>query len=698
MRDRVQWLAVLLGAALFLAVTRGAVLDPRNTGWLLLHTDSATGYLGWEYFRRAPLAQLPFGANPEYGGAMASSVVFSDSIPLLAFLFKPFAGLLPARFQYFGLWLAACFALQALFSYKLLRRFSPNAWLALAGSAFFALAPVLLYRMLGHFALCGQWMLLAALCLYFAPRFASGRWTALLVTAVLVHFYLLVMVGGFWAADLWQRLWRREATWPRAAAALLAAAGATLAAMWLAGYFMVDAALANRGFGHYRMNLLALVDPNDAWSRLIPDVPGSAGEFEGFNYLGIGMLGLAVLVAARYLARRQPLATDRRALVPLVSLCVALTVLALSNVVALGTREVLAYEVPASVRPLTDLMRSSGRLFWPVYYLLYLGILVLVFRLFALRAALVLCVALLAAQVFDSAAGLASFRGQFGTLASSPLRAPMWAELGKRYRRLVYVLPRNAADSFGPWVALAASHGMAVNFGYFARVDSTRLAAARDELVGALLGYRLDPDSLYVFESRALWRIAAAQEQPDDVVGLLDGVRIIAPRLKQCAACDLRGLRDMWRERLDVYELGRRIRLGRDAAASSGPGGWSLTTEWGRWSQPSDAWLAFNLAEAPAGELLLTLEGRAFLSEGRRRQEVQVRVNGAEVQRLAYAFPEPQPQKRVTIPRALLARHGGRVLVHLHLRDTGSPGEPGWSNDQRPPVLGLTAITLSATP
>jgi len=37
--------------------------------------------------------------------------VFFDSIPLLAFLFKPFTSLLPEPFQYFDLWLLACFIL-----------------------------------------------------------------------------------------------------------------------------------------------------------------------------------------------------------------------------------------------------------------------------------------------------------------------------------------------------------------------------------------------------------------------------------------------------------------------------------------------------------------------------------------------------------------------------------------------------------
>jgi hypothetical protein len=70
---------------------------------------------------------------------------------------------------------------------------------------------------------------------------------------------------------------------------------------------------------------------------------------------------------------------------------------------------------------------------------------------------------------------------------------------------------------------------MSVNFGYFARVDTEKLIAARNATEAAVAGNRLRPDSLYVFESDALWNIASAQPRPADFVGVVDGFRIIAP-------------------------------------------------------------------------------------------------------------------------------------------------------------------------
>jgi hypothetical protein len=518
---RGRWLALAAGAAAFLAFTRGAVLDPRRTDWLLQNLDSASAYLGWRFFREAPLAQFPFGANPRYGLEVASSVVYTDSIPLLAFAFKPLAPLLPAGFQYFGLWLLACFLLQALFAWRLLERFTQDRALLLLGTGFFLLAPALLFRLGGHFALFGQWVLLAALALYFAARFAPWRWAALLAVTALIHFYLLAMVGVLWAADLVRRRWQGGASTPQALVHAAAALGGTLLVMLCAGYFTVGHSAGGLpGFGIYRMNLLAPVDPNQVWSALLPDQPGGPGDYEGFNYFGLGVLLLLPLAAGLF--ARKPVALDGW----LVAAALVLTALALSNKVAFGASELFAYELPELIRPLAELPRASGRLFWPVYYLLVLAALALVWRL-PRRAALGVTAAALAIQLADLSRALGFYAGRFTRPAAwaSPLQSPRWAELGTRYERVRYVLPRNSLDTFLPWAMYAAEHRMAINFGYFARVDAERMVAARDALEAAVRAGRFDAGSLYVFENDGLWNLVRGSPYALE----LDGFRLIAP-------------------------------------------------------------------------------------------------------------------------------------------------------------------------
>ena len=79
--------SLIMGTAIFVYVTGGAIINPTKRDWLMLG-DSAQHYLGWEFFRNTPLWQWPIGANYPLGMELSSSIVFTDSIPIAAFIAK----------------------------------------------------------------------------------------------------------------------------------------------------------------------------------------------------------------------------------------------------------------------------------------------------------------------------------------------------------------------------------------------------------------------------------------------------------------------------------------------------------------------------------------------------------------------------------------------------------------------------------
>ena len=111
----------LLGTLAFLWISGGGILSPTHIGWLT-GGDPAQHFIGWQFFREAPLLQSPLGANSDFGMEIGSSLIYTDSLPLLAFLFKPLRALLPQPFQYMGLWMLVCFILQAVFAWKLMEK------------------------------------------------------------------------------------------------------------------------------------------------------------------------------------------------------------------------------------------------------------------------------------------------------------------------------------------------------------------------------------------------------------------------------------------------------------------------------------------------------------------------------------------------------------------------------------------------
>src|SRR5271165_5894719 len=187
-----SWQPFLIGGLAFLLLTGGRIARPANLGWVMVG-DAGMNLLGWMFFRDAPVLQQPFGANWRYGMKMSSSIVYSDSLPLFAFLFKPVSAALPEHFQYFGLWTLFCFLLQAFFAWKLLERIEDGVgvWPKVLGTLFFVLAPAFLWRIHFHFSLGAHWLILASLYLYLAPRFRAGLWILLLVFATLITPILL---------------------------------------------------------------------------------------------------------------------------------------------------------------------------------------------------------------------------------------------------------------------------------------------------------------------------------------------------------------------------------------------------------------------------------------------------------------------------------------------------------------------------
>lgn len=116
---------IILGIAAFFLICGSRILNPQNIAWLA-NGDPAQHYLGWVFFRNSEWTFPIIGLNPNFGLEISSSIVFSDSNPLFAILFKLLSPILPKTFQYFGLWILLCFILQAVASYRLVSLISNN--------------------------------------------------------------------------------------------------------------------------------------------------------------------------------------------------------------------------------------------------------------------------------------------------------------------------------------------------------------------------------------------------------------------------------------------------------------------------------------------------------------------------------------------------------------------------------------------
>lgn len=495
-------------------------LDPAAVQWLLI-SDRGQAFLGWHMARHAehPFA-LALGSIPDYVAPHGASLALTDSVPWFSLLLLPLSPLLPPVFQYTGIWLVLCYGLLALFSFRLLLRLSSDPITSFVATMLVVVNPVLLFRRM-HPSLCAHWMIVAALLLYVAPLrdgMALDRMMAavLLVLAAGTHPYLTIMVLGLVGAAAWAR----SRSWQDVGVSWLLYVLISAIALWAFGY-LGHADLGAPGFGDFSANLLALVDP-DGWSRLVPDAPSGPGEYEGFAFLGVGVL----LVIAADLALRLRDRAVRRSVTPprsgprviaLLVVVAAFATFALSSHVRLGDRELIDLSAPyAFLDPLPSMLRASGRFVWPLYYVVLFAALASLRRRVPGRTTYVAIVLLaLCVQLIDGWPRYATQDVALMALTNPyrPLRSPAWRRIGGEYREIPLIPPQIVDTDcdegayprfhYMPFAFVAGLEGMRINSGHLSRYAGDVVARCREQ-TDAALARRLEPDVVYVLSPRVL--------------------------------------------------------------------------------------------------------------------------------------------------------------------------------------------------
>lgn len=518
--------AILLACIAFVLIRGVSSLDPTNILWIDMN-DRAMHSLGWWFFRAAPWGWPP-GASPDYGIEISSSIALVDGLPLLAIPFKLLGDWLPEYFQYWGWWHLACFILQAVFAVSIAHELKLNRVLGLVAALFCILQPAFLARLDVHLALSGHWVILAAIWLYVKvtppPRWA---WPLLLATVSAIHGYLLVMVFAIWVASLTQRLWLRTLT-PVAAATEAVAGAVVIAAMlWACGIFMVGS-VESFEFGRWRMNLLGPFNP-DFWSLVLPGVETNIDEWEGANYLGIGVFALAGLAFAgpgiRQLGR---LAAPRW--LPIAAVAIAMGLFSLSNKIALGSIELIEIPLPEQLERFFTIFRSTGRFFWPLLYLIDFAVLAVLARRFSPRWAMTLGIVFVFAQMLDEQRG---WRGMFvgesrtGTSFRTPFTSPAWAALAPHYQRVRGLPARNDVPGWRDLSWFALQNHMATAAVYLGRTDPKVEAYWLEAGRAAMRSGELDTGAIYSV-TQAVANILLQHLGPDDLLAHIDGHIIFA--------------------------------------------------------------------------------------------------------------------------------------------------------------------------
>ena len=318
---------------------------------------------------------------------LKTSVIYTDSIPIFAVFFKLFRSILPQQFQYFGIWGLLCFVLQGYYAAKILGERSSSKAVILAGSIFFIVSPIMVFRMYYHTALAAHWLILLAIYFYskhekeyrdiFRPVM---QWGILGILIGSIHLYFVPMCGAILLGYILCSIWKERKIRIRFFYPGISFSVGLFLTVYLLGGFSSGADTGTNNLGLFSFNLNAFLNPM-SYSTLLKNTSlwdwpfYTQGQYEGFSYLGMGIILLCVcgigLMIKNIFRRRKPSVYQ----VMTVLMSIGLIALAVSPTITWNDKLLLQLPYSSTLYKYWGIFGSSGRMAWPVvYFLMVFGI------------------------------------------------------------------------------------------------------------------------------------------------------------------------------------------------------------------------------------------------------------------------------------------------------------------------------------
>lgn len=411
-----------LGAACFLWVYGAKILNPLYDAWLFnTEMDLRQHYIGFCHYRMSDW-HFPVGMIDTLSYPTSMSIIYTDSIPLLALTFKLFRGILPLHFQYFGIFGILSFMLMGGLSSLLiftlisgcggdnaiLRCFDEKSdgripfvnknlpyVLSFIASLIYILSFTVLQRMFYHTALGAQWIIILALYIW-VKRGSFGRVKTIIVYSLMgllcvgIHTYYVPMVGSILLAASVERFLKRKTVIGEEVINLLGFCITGILTLFVFGAFHGPSGGYDEGLGSFTSNLNTFINPIYGSIILKPMKLYYDFQYEGYGYLGIGVFML-ITAALVYLVNevkgsgfKKYWSTHIRAAVFSVLFIVDF-LLAVLPMVTFSGKKLFGVPLPSFIRSAAGIFRSNGRFIWVSVYLIFTGALVCSVRILSER-------------------------------------------------------------------------------------------------------------------------------------------------------------------------------------------------------------------------------------------------------------------------------------------------------------------------
>ena len=402
----------IVGSLIFVFIYGIHVLNFNNDNWIMANgRDLFQHHIGFHFFRNSawyfPIGLFNTLSYPNY-----ASIIFTDSIPLLAVFCKIISPILPVNFQYLGVFGLFCYILQGIYAFTLLRKFIENKFYAFVGSIFFIISPYILQRMFIHTALAANFLILMAFSLWAYREIYTNKpvkkifmWSMLLILATTIHLYYFPMIMLIMICTFIQEFIENRKTLQISIITIVIAYMCVIFLIYILGGFGYTESYSLLGANEFNINLNTLFNPQ-GYSSIIPNLnTATNGEYEGLGYLGFGMLlmcFLSVVLLVKNIHTENKIHLKQNSNATFITLCIlGGVILALGTSIKLGKFVLFDIPYPNFILCIFYIFRATGRFIWIVDYLIFFIAIYIVYKYLKRKTANIIIVLCLVIQVLD---------------------------------------------------------------------------------------------------------------------------------------------------------------------------------------------------------------------------------------------------------------------------------------------------------
>jgi hypothetical protein len=241
-------------------------------------------------------------------------------------------------------------------------------------------------------------------------------------------------------------------------------------------------------------------------SSFIKEMPvATEGQYEGYAYLGLGIILLVAVVIFIDIQNGRSVikAVKKQSALPSIGIVLAFLLLSLSPTITLNQNKLFTYPLIMPIVRLWSIFRSTGRMVWPLIYIITTFCIWRVIKQFSVKKSVLVLSIFLLVQWVDQKPWFVSKGNNFKnkTAWQSELSSPVWNDLAKKYKHILFM-----GDDHGifmnyqymSFVDLAANHKMTINY-MFGRSNWEMVNGNKEKEGEYLIEYGPKNDMIYIF-------------------------------------------------------------------------------------------------------------------------------------------------------------------------------------------------------